>query len=160
MTSGRHIDYYWIQWESAFLDTLLRRVPDIVLTRYLINTSFDSGSLTLSDEERQQGWHSVGALTYSPRVSDALSIPHDQFDEWLVFSKPTEIQAWQPLVNHGGMSLTDPHCESLQDELWTQIERVQPESYLAEGDRLIFITRSQHLYEQALAQRELDTTAT
>lgn len=159
MTSGRHRDYYWIQWEAALLDTLLRRVPDIVLGRYLVNTSYDSGSLTLSDDERQQGWRSVGALTYSPSISDLLSIPHDQFDEWLVFKQPTEVQAWKPFVNYCGLSLTDPDYESLQEELWSQIEAVCPESYLAEGDRLIFITRVQHLFDLALAQTKLEGTA-
>lgn len=158
MTSGRHNDYYWIQWESAFLDALLRRVPAIVLGRHLINTSYDSGSLTLSDEERQSGWRSVGPLTYSPCITD-VAIPHDQFDEWLVFSQPTEIQSWKPLVNYCGLSLTDANYEGMQEELWEQVESVRPESYLAEGDRLIFITSSRELHELALAQRELDTTA-
>jgi hypothetical protein len=159
MTSGRHNDYYRIQWESAFLDTLLRRVPAIVLGRYLINTSYDSGSLTLSDDERRQGWRSVGALTYSPRITDVLTVPHDQFDEWLVFPQPKEVRSWKPLVDYCGLSLTDQHYESLQEELWSQVEAIRPESYLAEGDRLIFITHSQHLHELALAQRELETTA-
>lgn len=159
MTSGCHQDYYWIQWERAFLRTLLRRVPSIVLGRYLINTSYDSGRLTLSDDERQQGWRSAGPLTYSPRISDVLAIPHDQFDEWLAFSRPTEIQSWKPLVNYCGLSLTDTNYESLQEELWEKIESVRPESYLAEGDRLIFITSHRELHELALAQRELDTTA-
>lgn len=151
VTSGRHNDYYWIQWESAFLDTLLRRVPAIVLGRYLINTSYDSGNLPLSDQERQSGWRSVGPLTYSPCITD-VTIPHDQFDEWLVFSRPTEIESWKPLVNHCGLSLNDTNYEELQIQLWDQVESVRPESYLAEGDRLIFITLCRKLHELALAQ--------
>lgn len=42
MTSGRHNDYYWIEWHGAMLYTLLDRLPDIVLDRYLINTSFEA----------------------------------------------------------------------------------------------------------------------
>jgi hypothetical protein len=156
VTSGRHNDYYWIQWEGAFLNTLLRHVPDIVLGRYLVNTSFDSGSLTLSDEEQQQGWRTVGVLTYSPRITDLWEVPHDQYDEWLVFSKPCEVQTWQPLVNHCGVSLTDPDCEADQQKLWSQLESARPESYLAEGDRLFFITRNQQLHELALAEKELE----
>ncbi len=117
MTSGRHRDYYWIQWEAEFLATLLRCVPDIVLGHYLVNTSFDSGSLTLSDEERHEGWRSVGTLAYSPRISDVLRIPRDQFDEWLVFSELTEIQTWKPFVNYCGVSMTDPQYKTIQDEL-------------------------------------------
>ena len=156
MTSGRHNDYYWIQWEGAFLIPLLLHVPDIVLGRYLINTSYDSGSITLSDEERQEGWRRVGAPTYSPRITDVRSIPHDQYDEWLVFPQPFELQTWQSTINHCGMSLTDPDYKGIQDELWSQIERVGPESYLAEGARLLFITRNQQLHELALRENELE----
>ena len=156
MTSGRHNDYYWIQWEGAFLSTLLRHVPAIVLGRYLVNTSFDSGSLKLSGEQRQQGWRTVGALSYSPRIADVGAIPHDQYDEWLVFSEPSEIQTWQPLVNHCGVSLTDPDYEPDQEKLWSQLESARPESYLAEGDRLFFVTRNRQLHEHALAESELE----
>lgn len=159
MTSGRHKNYYWIEWGQLSLKDLLGRVPDIVLDRCLVNTSFDSGSLMLSDEEREQGWCSTGVVTYSPRISDVLSIPSDQFDEWLVFSQPADVQDWKPFVNYCGLSLTDPQYASLQTELWEQIERVRPESYLADGDRLIFITQNQHLYELSSAQGDFGAAA-
>src|SRR5687767_10888356 len=100
MTSGQHNDYYWVEWRGAFLSELLARIPDIVLGRYLVNTSFDSGSLWPSEEEKKQGWRSVGALTYSPCIADVRSIPHDQFDEWLVFPEPTELQSWEAVINY------------------------------------------------------------
>jgi hypothetical protein len=84
------------------------------------------------------------------------SVPHDQFDEWLVFSKPTEIQTGKPLVNYCGFSLTDPAYESFQEDLWCQIERVSPESYLADGDCLIFITSNPELHRLASGLKELD----
>jgi len=152
MTCGCQSDYFWVEWERGFLVRLLARVPDVVLGQYVINTSFDSGSLTLSDEERRHGWRSAGQLAYSPKIVDVQSVPHDQFEEWLVFVKPTEIQSWEALVNYGGMSLTNPICDSLRERLWSQIASVRPESYLADGDRLIFITRSQKLHELAAAQ--------
>ena len=161
MQSGHHQGYYWAQWDGAgvVFSTLLHRLPDIALGRYLINTSYDSGSLPLSDEEQQQGWYSLGDLTYSPPISDVLAIPHDQFDEWLVFPEPKEIHSWKPLVNYSGFSLIDPDYEPFQRELWSQIEVVRPESYLSDGDRLIFVTCNQHLHELALGQTDLGEAA-
>ena len=155
MTYGCQSDYFWVEWEHGFLSRLLVCVPDVVLGRYLVNTSFDSGSLTLSDEERRHGWRSAGQLTYSPGITDVQWVPHDQFEEWLVFAAPTEIQSWEALVNYSGISLTNPICDSLHERLWSQIESVRPESYLADGDRLIFITRSQELHKLALAHEDL-----
>lgn len=151
MTSGRHNDYYWIEWHGVMLYTLLHRLPDIVLDRYLINTSFDSGRLTLSDEERQQGWHSDGWLTYSPRINDVQSLPYHQFDEWLVFPNPTELDAWEPFVNYAEFSLVDTRYDydEIREELWRRMENVRPESYLAAGDRLIYITIRRELFELA-----------
>lgn len=151
MKSGRHNDYFWIEWDSAFLWPLLQGVPEIVLGRFLVNTSFDSGSLALSDDERRQGWHSAGALTCSPRISSLAAMPRGAgYDEWLVFSEPAKIHTWKPFVNYAGMSLNDPEWAFLQDELWAQMDSVRPESYLAEGDRLLFATRTRHLHELAL----------
>jgi len=153
MISGRHNDYFWVEWKDGFLSKLLDCVPEIVLDHYLINTSFDSGNLTLSDEEQQQGWRSDGKLTYSPRIMDVRSIPYYGFDEWLVFADPKEIQSWEAIVNHHGFSLADPIYESLHERFWSQIEGVRSESYLADGDRLIFVTRNQKLSQLASALR-------
>ena len=95
---------------------------------------------------------SVLGIKAYPRIAD---VPHDQFEEWLVFAAPTEIQSWEALVNYSGISLTNPICDSLHERLWSQIESVRPESYLADGDRLIFITRSQELHKLALAHEDL-----
>ena len=149
-----------MQWESAFIDTLLERVPEIVHGRHLVNTSFDSGRLCPSEDEQQQGWRSVGAFTYSPRVTDVGSIPHYCFEEWLVFDSPTELSSWEPVINYYGFTLTEPPADFLPAKLWSQLEVVRPDSYLGLGDRwLIFVTRSRSLYEQALAQTDLETTA-
>ncbi len=159
MKSGNYKDYHWVEWERATIPELLVSVPDIVAGRYLVNTSFDSGKLFLSDEEKLQGWRSVGDLTYSPQIKDANSIPHDQFDEWLIFLQPTEIPSWEAVINYGGLSLGDQTFDWIHQKLWPQIETVRPESYLAEGDRLIFITRNMQMHKLALAQKDLDTAA-
>jgi hypothetical protein len=156
MTSGNFKNCFWIEWETCFLSTLLRWVPEIVIGRYLVNTSFDSGTLTVSEEERNQGWYSIGDFTYSPCIRDVLPVPTPEFDEWLVFAEPTEIEVWEPFVNYADFSLDDINCESYQKQFWSQIEKVRPESYLAEGDRLIFATRNRRVHEIALSRKNLE----
>lgn len=155
MTSGLHKNYFWIEWEQLYLRDLLTSFQSIVIDQFLINTSFDSGKLSLSESEREQGWRSVGELAYSPRIKDVLEIPFDCFDEWLVFTEFTEVSSWQPIVNYSNFSLLEEDYRSMQTELWSQLEQVKPETYLAEGDRLIFITRNQTLYESVLANGKL-----
>jgi hypothetical protein len=64
---------------------LWRRFPELVVGNYLVNTSFDSGFLTLSESQRSEGWHFVGNFAHSPRILTIDQIPHDQYDEWLIF---------------------------------------------------------------------------
>jgi hypothetical protein len=153
MTIGNHCGYYWIQWERASLGRLLSEIPQIVLGHYLVNTSSDSDSLALSDAEKAAGWWSVGVLTYSPVISDVGSIHHEQFEEWLAFKTPTKVPSWEAVVNFCGLSLTDRSYDWIHAKLWGQLERFRPESFLAQGERLIFITRNAHLHEMARGKK-------
>ena len=148
MITGRHDDYFWIEWNeaSASLQNLLAKMPDIVMNQYLVNTSFDSGNLFLSAEERQKGWRSVGTLAHSPRITDVQMIPHDQFDEWLVFPQQREVSAWESVINYCGFSVVRKEFEWIQEKLWSQLELVRPQTYLGEGDNLILVTLSERLY--------------
>jgi hypothetical protein len=157
MNTGQHKDYFWVQWENAFIDKLLERAPDIVLGKYLINTSFDSGSLTLSEDEQTQGWRSTGAFAYSPLITDVSSVPHYFFEEWLAFESQMEVATWSPVINYCGFTLVEPPDEFRPAQLWSQLETVRPESYLGRGDRwLIFVTRNKSLFDQATAQTGLE----
>jgi len=63
---------------------LWRDFPEIVIGKYLVNTSYDSGFLTLSPEEEIIGWRRIGTLAHSPKIESVDQIPHDTFDEWLL----------------------------------------------------------------------------
>jgi hypothetical protein len=92
----RHIErdgYHALDWRDdprLFIDDLWKRFPELVIGRYLVSTSYDSGSLTLSHVELQDGWRMVSRLAHSPRIHSADQIPHDQFDEWLIFDHPAQ----------------------------------------------------------------------
>jgi hypothetical protein len=149
MPYGQRKNYFWAEWPDRFLRDLVAAVPKIVLDHYLVNATFDSGPLLLSEDEKKAGWHSTGALAFSPKILDVASIPSDQFDEWLIFLQPAAVATWIPFINYLDFSLADPHG-AYKDEFWRFLEELQPESYLAEGTNLIFVTRDRFLQELAL----------
>jgi hypothetical protein len=48
-------------------------------------------------------------------------------------------------VNYG-FALYPPDRASLADLFWTQLDHVQPESYIADNDYLTFVTRDENLF--------------
>ncbi len=148
MFRGKNKNYYWVEWQERdkFLRTLLSKFPQIVIGKYLVNTSFDSGSLMLSDEEIAQGWYKHKDLTISPAINDIKSIPYDQFDEWYVFDSPQNFDNYEVFVNYGGFSLQDNAFAEFQERFWWQLEYLNSESFLAEGDNLICVTKDVNLF--------------
>ena len=150
MFVGTHGEYKWAEWTNGFLRDLLEPFPQLVLGKFLVNTSFDSGSLTLSTEESEQGWQKHDTFTLIPPLSNLGQFPSNQFDEWYIFSSAPRIDECKVFVNNSGFSLHNPDAQSLQDEFWSQLLRFNPETYLAEGDYLIWVTKNETLFEQAL----------
>jgi hypothetical protein len=113
MKYPRHIQrdgYSVLDWrdDPGFsISDLWGRFPDLVVGRYLVNTSYDSGFLTLSDSELQDGWHMVGRLAHSPQIRSTDQIPHDQYDEWLVFDHPVQVEEFETMVNYARFTPID-----------------------------------------------------
>jgi hypothetical protein len=49
-------------------------------------------------------------------------------------------------VNFGGFSLHDPVLQDLADLFWKQLEAIRPESYIADGDFLNFVSCDRELF--------------
>ncbi len=150
---GKHGDYFWIEWQEAFLSDLISGLPQIVTGKYLVNTSFDSGALTLRDEEIKQGW-SNDELALSPPIQDVSDIPQCHYDEWYIFNSPMTFEDYEVFVNYYVFSLEDFLTE-LQERFWKQIARLSPETYLAEGDFLICVTKNESLFNQISLWQEV-----
>ena len=144
---GKHGNYFWVEWSDCFLKDLLSAFPQIVLDKYMVNTSFDSGSLTLAPEEKEKGWRKYNELVLSPPIVDVTDIPNDQYDEWYVFTSPTTFENYEAFINYGGFSLQDYLAEH-QERFWQQLEHLAPESFLAEGDNLICVTNNKSLFNE------------
>ena len=151
---GKRGDYFWIEWQEAFLSDLLSAFPQIVTDKYLINTAFDSGSLTLDEQEVKHGWSKYNELALSPLITENLDIPNCQYDEWYVFNSPTIFEDYEVFINYYGFSLKD-FLTDFQERFWKQIEILSPETYLAEGEFLICITKNESLFNQISLWQEV-----
>jgi hypothetical protein len=153
LTVGSQQSYEWLVTDQQF--DLLRVCPDIVLGKYIAITSFDSGPLVLTDEEKAAGWKSQGNVAYSPEIRGPQSVPRDQYDEWYIFSSPIELGASRiganifevpqeqghvsVFVNYG-FALHPPERAHLANLFWSQIARIHPEAYVADNDYLTFVS--------------------
>lgn len=153
MITGKNGNYYWIEWRdrSKFLVGLLSKFPQLVLGKYLVNTSFDSGPLSLSPEQIGEGWYKQNRLTFSPSIKDIESISGYGYDEWYVFDSVKKFDSCEVFVNYWCFSLYDTVPEKIQQAFWEQIAQLNPESFLAEGDNLICVTKDLDLFNQISA---------
>jgi hypothetical protein len=161
LATGAHGDYKWLSSRHE-LDDLLRLCPNVLLGKYIAVTSIDSGYLHPVDIEKLAGWEGRECIGYSPMVKSVEALPHEGWDEWYVFAQPTDLgisrlnsNMFDPPVKPGevgvfvnyGFALYPPDRASLADLFWSQIERIQPESYIADNDYLTFVTRDARLFD-------------
>ena len=125
---------------------------------------FDGGPLQLTSEELEQGWEQRGDIAVSPIVNEPSILPHEGYDEWYAFERDIpEFGDVELFVNYGGFSpvtlaerqvgmkwdLTwepprpDPFEDALLERFWTTICRLDPSVYIAEGDLLTVVTKSE-----------------
>jgi hypothetical protein len=172
ITIGSHGHYEWLVTDEDF--DLLQLCPEVVLGKYVAVTSFDSGQFVPTEKEAAAGWRSSEKIAYSPKIEIAGELPRDGWDEWYIFKNPTylgtsylhenifEVQQ-EPgrllvFVNYNFA----PHLSDMGDfpsMFWQQMERVSPESYLADNYFLSFVSMNKPLFAsvhdavKALAQR-------
>jgi hypothetical protein len=157
MTTIRHIErsgYHVIDWRGErclALDDLLQSYPELVVDRFLVNTSFDSGFLTLAESEVRDGWRMVARLAHSPRIQSIEQVPHDQFDEWLVFEESVQVGAFETMVNYLKFSPIDFDWEEKLETFWEQVVRLHPLHVLAENEGLYLVSRDEKLVKRIIA---------
>lgn len=158
----RHIErdgYHILDWPDQHrlkIRDLWKRFPEIVVGRYLVNTSFDSGLLPLSILEREVGWRMFGQLVHSPKICSVDQIPYDQYDEWLIFDHPVQVDRFETLVNYGGFSPIEfEKWGSFEYELkwehyWDQIIQLQPLHVIAENEGAYIVSRDECLIRKII----------
>ncbi len=155
MKRPRHIardGYQVLDWQDGpgfFIDDLWRQFPDLVVGRYLVNTCYDSGFLTLSERERQEGWRMVGRLAHSPQIHSSDQIPHDQYDEWLVFDHPVQVEEFETMVNYCGFTPID-FWDEKRERFWEQVLRLRPLHVIAENDGVYLLSKDEDLIRRMM----------
>lgn len=150
----RHFErdhYHLLDWpsrEGLTLEHLWQRCPQLVVGRYLINTSYDSGIFVPGESEKAAGWRVIGDHAHSPRIQRTSEIPHDCFDEWLVFDVPTQVSQFETMVNSVGFTPIDFDWAEKREAYWSQIVRLQPLHVLGENDGVYVITREADIIVQ------------
>lgn len=161
MRSRTHSNYQVLDWPKGLdvrIDEIWRAFPDLVLGRFLVNTSFDSGRFMPSEAEIAQGWHVVGQLAHSPAISAIEQIPHDQFDEWLVFDRPVQVYTFETLVNYCEFSPLDFDWEEKIQPFWQQIAELQPLHLFGENYGTYLVTRDEDLAKRIQGSRTIGSS--
>jgi hypothetical protein len=170
--SGSHGAYQWLTSGQHDLGTLIKLRPQALLSKYVAVTSFDSGPLSLSDDEVSKGWRTHNGIAYSPKIQVGENLAYGEcggFDEWYVFDTPTDLgrivegnifeTTLKPglvavFVNYGGFAFHAPESQDLTSLFWTQLEQIVPETFIADGDLLNFATRDKNLFRVVLESLE------
>jgi len=146
MKTGVHEAYDWFEFSAnTFISHVIEKCPEIFVQRYLVVTAFDSGPLSLSKDQEKAGWIRRGELAYSPRLATLNDLQSGEFDEWYIFDRPVTDQWQEVFVNDGGWTLAPSEnsaVQALQSRFWTLCERLQPETYIADGTALMVVTRN------------------
>jgi hypothetical protein len=179
VTQGKHDSYLWLERsiETRAVDRPLIRLtencPEFLLNKYVVVTSLDSGPLHLNEQQIDVGWKRLGRLAISPRISNAGDVPFQWFDEWYIFDDavPT-LSDIEVFVNRGTFSLGEPNptidtmyigldssvraamvaaVVPWREKFWTQLERLNAESYVANGNCFTFVTRDAKLHHDVTA---------
>ena len=167
ISTGEHGEFRWLTAQYE-VDALARLCPYVVIGKYLAVTSFDSGSLTLSEQETKAGWQSRNGIAYSPRIESVDNLPRaDGYDEWYVFESPADLgklldtnifeSSIEPgkfyaFVNYLHFALHDRQIPYLLDLFWTQMSWVCPESFLGESTTYLnFASRNKDTFASVLA---------
>lgn len=160
---GQSNQFYWLEiTDGSFcLQDLLRNFPDILLNKFLAVAYFDSSPLKLVSEEITEGWYEKNDIAYSPMLTESLikHLPCEQYDQWYLFSNQNEIVQTSDFANHSGFSLANQPIDQEGKEsgftgkdwvrkFWEELELINPQSFILDGDNFIFVSKSEKEIEQ------------
>jgi hypothetical protein len=159
-TVGSQGNFEWLVTDEDF--DLLQLCPEIVLGKYVTITSIDSGQLTPTDKEKAAGWQSRAKIAYSPKIQNPKELSHGGWDEWYIFDTPTDLGTSHlaenifevpqeqghisVFVNYGFALHPTERRDGLVTLFWQQLERIRPESYVADNDYLSFVSMNRSLF--------------
>lgn len=168
MHTGKHNDFYWIESTEMELGDFIKSFGKCLNDKYIAIAAFDGGSIKPNSDELALGWYGKDKILYTSKISDISALPYEQYDEWYVFNKPTEIKIDEIIVNaHPTLrnpsfrlkeieptwdsSMIEAGIEyelSIQSKLWNRVDKLQPEMVLIDSNVFLFITKNHVLFEE------------
>jgi hypothetical protein len=167
---GRRNGYQWLTSTEHYSGTLLKACPEIFIDRYLAITCIDGGTRCLQAIDNVPGWETRQGIAYSPKLDRVTEIPHQVdgsdgpgYDEFYTFERECDLgkrvsdniflEPFAPAPGRTAVFVTWAAfllygSNDLVDLFWPQLQRIQPESYIADGSEcLTFVSRNQLLFE-------------
>jgi hypothetical protein len=87
----------------------------------------------------------VGRLAHSPQIRSTDQIPHDQYDEWLVFDQRVQVEEFETMVNYSSFTPVDFGWEEKRERFWEQVIRLRPLHVIAENEGVYLLSRDEVL---------------
>lgn len=84
----------------------------------------------------------AGRIAFSRRIESLRQLPQGGFDEWYIFREPARFEEVEVFVNYEKFTLREESAGdgAMQDRFWEQVNRLRPESFLADGFPLVVVT--------------------
>ena len=161
INSGKYSEYYWIEIvsDSYNMDSLILLFPEFIIDKYLSIVSFDSDSFVPTDDELQRGWVYEDEIAYFDKVT-AFELSQnslfDIYDQWLLFDTKQRFKSMDIFVNYSAFSIDLNESREIltlkdTERFWNQIEKIKPQKFILNGDKLIFGTNNHMEFEKVKA---------
>jgi hypothetical protein len=165
MILGKNGKWMWLSSKAACMGDLVEKCSQILIDKFVLITSLDSGSYRLDDELIKSGWKYVGKdaddneeeFALSPRITNPSILPRVHYDEWYVFNSPPKLETVEVFINLvdfgfsiGHVGLHKMESCTFEERFWDQLNVINPFAYIADNGTLLFATFDGNLYEQVV----------
>ena len=146
MNIGFRNNYHWFSTSLEIKD-LAKIAVSFHIGSYLHVTSFDSGKLSLCNEEQEIGWFSESEVSSIILKTPEIRIPHEQYDEWYFSKEKISFpEGLECFVNYSGFSLSEKNVFSETVlHFWKQLIELDPDTYIANGDNVVVVSKNEKL---------------
>src|SRR5690606_37682551 len=111
----------------------------------------DSDTFLPTESEIQRGWIYENEIAYFDQMNEyelSQNSLFDIYDQWLIFDKKERYKSMDIFVNYSGFSTDLSESRktlelSVTNRFWNEIERIKPQKFILNGDKLIFGTNKQ-----------------
>lgn len=139
--SGKEGDFYWLEVSESIysLGNFISNHKGLLLNKNLVINCFDSGPLSLTQEEKRRGWlDKEGHVCIDNLDSNEIGkLPFDQYDQWLLYDEVYQFESMHSYVNYDPFSLALSE-DVLLNKFWKELTQVNPHSFILNGTFFIY----------------------